>query len=401
MALSSGFGIVLTFFFLFRVFEANDTALPPKFFNVLDYGAVADGKTDNSEAFLEAWKYACEYDGRSGVVVPLGTFMLGSVTFQGLCKGSMEFLIKGTLQAPTDSSKFFTDTWIGFQYLDDLTVEGGGSLDGQGSAAWGFNDCAENSKCSPLPATLRFNFVNNSRIQNVQSINSKNAHFNLFACNNMNISHVKVMAPANSPNTDGIHIGSSQKIQISQSTIGTGDDCIAMIAGSQNIDIFDVICGPGHGISVGSLGRDHENDYVQGLSIRNCTFTGTENGVRIKTWSPSLNSLASDMRFEDIFMQNASNPIIIDQDYCPRSPCTPEGHSISGVQIKNVTFKNIWGTSSSKIAVNLECSKRVPCQKIEFVDINLVHSGPDGPATSRCANVIDSSYAKQMPPGCV
>lgn len=235
--------------------------------------------------------------------------MLGSVTFQGLCKGSMEFLIKGTLQAPTDSSKFFTDTWIGFQYLDDLTVEGGGSLDGQGSAAWGFNDCAENSKCSPLPAvslsltilvisslfasfhginhlhlqTLRFNFVNNSRIQNVQSINSKNAHFNLFACNNMNISHVKVMAPANSPNTDGIHIGSSQKIQISQSTIGTGDDCIAMIAGSQNIDIFDVICGPGHGISVGSLGRDHENDYVQGLSIRNCTFTGTENGVRIKT----------------------------------------------------------------------------------------------------------------------
>lgn len=78
--------------------------------------------------------------------------MLGSVTFQGLCKGSMEFLIKGTLQAPTDSSKFFTDTWIGFQYLDDLTVEGGGSLDGQGSAAWGFNDCAENSKCSPLPA---------------------------------------------------------------------------------------------------------------------------------------------------------------------------------------------------------------------------------------------------------
>lgn len=52
MALSSGFGIVLTFFFLFRVFEANDTALPPKFFNVLDYGAVADGKTDNSEVNL-------------------------------------------------------------------------------------------------------------------------------------------------------------------------------------------------------------------------------------------------------------------------------------------------------------------------------------------------------------
>lgn len=157
----------------------------------------------------------------------------------------------------------------------------------------------------------------------------------------------------------------------------------------------------GHGISIGSLGRDHENDYVQGLSIRNCTFTGTENGVRIKTWSPSLNSLASDIRFEDILMQNVSNPIIIDQEYCPRPPCTPEGQSISGVQIKNVTFRNIWGISSSKVAVNLDCSKRVPCRKIEFVDINLVHNGPEGPATSQCVNVINSSYAKQMPPGCV
>ncbi|KAL2483446.1 Pectin lyase-like superfamily protein [Forsythia ovata] len=328
MALSSGLGTVLTFFLFFCVFEASD-ALPQKFFNVMNYGAVADGKTDNSQAFLKAWKYACEYGGRSRVLIPPTTFLLGSVTFQGPCKGSMAFLIKGTLKAPTDSSKFFINTWIGFRYLNDLTVKGGGSLDGQGSAAWGYNDCAQNSQCPPLPTTLRFDFVNNSRVHHLRSINSKNSHFSIFACNNMNISHVKIMAPSNSPNTDGIHIGSSRNIQISRSTIGTGDDCIAMIAGSQNIDIFDVFCGPGHGISIGSLGRDHENDYVQGIHIRNCTFAGTENGVRIKTWSPSLKSLASDMRFEDIFMKNASNPIVIDQEYCPRAPCIPEARTNS------------------------------------------------------------------------
>lgn len=169
--------------------------------------------------------------------------------------------------------------------------------------------------------------MNNSRVERVLSINSKNVHINLFACNNVDLSHILISAPASSPNTDGIHIGNSKNIRISRSTISTGDDCIAMVSGSESIDIFGVACGPGHGISIGSLGRGPQNEYVKNIVVRNCRFMGTDNGVRIKTWAQSSSySLAENILFENIVMQNSKNPIVIDQRYCPYKTCAKVTH---------------------------------------------------------------------------
>ncbi|XP_075499588.1 exopolygalacturonase-like [Primulina tabacum] len=393
--------VPLLFFLSSFVFFVNGVSSPRKFFDVMNYGAVADGKTDDSQAFLKAWSDACEYHGRSRVWIPRRTFMLNSVNFEGPCNGSMAFLIKGTLKASTDPRNFFTETWIGFKYIDDLTVKGSGYLDGQGQAAWPYNDCYRNPNCKHLPATLRFDFVTNSKVNHLRSINSKNTHINLFACRNLNISKIRMTAPESSPNTDGIHIGLSNNIKISRSVIQTGDDCISMVSGSRNIEINDVSCGPGHGISVGSLGRSHVGDYVEGISIRNCTFKGADNGLRIKTWSPSLYSVASNITFEDIVMQNTANPILIDQQYCPFSGCQTKGKSSSRVQIQDVTFKNIRGVSSTQVAVNIQCSEDRPCKNVKLIDINLTYNGTGGQAMALCSHVFGSSYGKQIPKGCL
>lgn len=58
-----------------------------------------------------------------------------------------------------------------------------------------------------------------------------------------------------------------------------------------------------------------------GVNVRNCTINGTQNGVRIKTWPGAPASTASNFTFEDIVMNNVSNPIIIDQEYCPSHSC--------------------------------------------------------------------------------
>ncbi|KAG6423753.1 hypothetical protein SASPL_114156 [Salvia splendens] len=384
---------------VFLLFSCIAIAVPPKFFNVVRYGAISDGTTDNSQAFLKAWKDACAYNGRSRFWIPNGKFLLRKASFEGSCNGSMAFLIKGTLVAPTDS--FFTDTWIAFRYVSGLIVKGGGTLDGQGQSAWHYNDCKTNSKCKPLPVTLRFDFVRNSKVENIESINSKSSHFNIFACENMSISHVKLSAPADSPNTDGIHIGTSRNIKISKSVIGTGDDCVSMVSGSQSIEVNGVACGPGHGISIGSLGRGHEHEYVKGITVRNCTFIGSDNGVRIKTWSPSSYSLASGLVFENIIMKNTKNPVVIDQYYCPSPHCYLQGHSSSAVQIQDVTFKNIFGVSSTEVAVNLQCSKAMPCKNVKLINIDLAYDGPGRRATSLCSNVIGSSSGKLVPGGCI
>lgn len=62
------------------------------------------------------------------------------------------------------------------------------------------------------------------------------------------VSNVTIEAPKESPNTDGIHVQECTNARIEHCTIGTGDDCIAVVHGSWNVRINNIICGPGHGI---------------------------------------------------------------------------------------------------------------------------------------------------------
>ncbi|GAA0167190.1 hypothetical protein LIER_22178 [Lithospermum erythrorhizon] len=401
-------GLLFLFLHIFAAHANNyiaSSSSPPKFFNVLSYGAIPDGQTDNSQAFSKAWNEACKWNNRNGqnvVLVPSGTFMVNSVLFMGPCRSRMVFMLRGVIKAPSNPSLFFTDTWIGFRYINGLVVKGGGTIDGQGNFAWPYNDCFTNRQCKTLPVSMRFDFITNGRVRNLRSINSKNGHFTLYSCNNLNITKIRLTAPEESPNTDGIKIGMSTNIKISHSIIGTGDDCIAMLSGSENIDISSVLCGPGHGISIGSLGNNVAKEFVRGVKLRNCTFVSTQNGLRIKTRPSSFPSFVSDVIFSGITMANVNNPLIIDQQYCPQGNCFYQEERNAGVMINDVTFMNIWGTSRSEVAINLQCSEDIPCQNVKLVNINLAYSSTSAKQmVSKCVNVKGVSYGRIQPSGCL
>ncbi|KAK0601560.1 hypothetical protein LWI29_025326 [Acer saccharum] len=73
------------------------------------------------------------------------------MVLKGPCKGPINFLLQGDLVAPTDEASNCVDHWITFQYIDQLTINGGGSFDGQGPSAWPYNNCDKDPNCSPLP----------------------------------------------------------------------------------------------------------------------------------------------------------------------------------------------------------------------------------------------------------
>lgn len=222
---------------------------------------------------------------------------------------------------------------------------------------------------------------------------------NILNCKNVTLQHVTINAPGESLNTDGIHIGRSTNINITGAEIQTGDDCVSIGDGSQQINIEKVTCGPGHGISIGSLGRYHDEQPVRGVTVRNCTIKNTSNGVRVKTWPASPNGVASDLHFEDIIMENVTtSPVLIDQEYCPNGQC--QAKMPSRVKISNVSFKNIRGTSADPVAVKLACSKGIPCQNVEISDINLTCNGKNGTCTSVCSNVNPTVTGKVIPPAC-
>ncbi|KAH9678954.1 polygalacturonase ADPG2 [Citrus sinensis] len=295
--------------------------------NVDDFGAKADG-TDDSKAFMQAWKEACSNTGAVIVVVPVDkTYRLKPIRFSGPCKANLTVQIYGTLEASDDPSDYKKDGrhWIVFDNVQNLVVE----------------------------------------------------------------------APGDSPNTDGIHVTNTQNIRITSSTIGTGDDCISIVSGSQNVQAQDITCGPGHGISIGSLGKGNSNAYVSEVTVDGAKLSETANGVRIKTWQGG-SGYVSNIIFQNIDMVNVKNPIIIDQNYCDQDdPCKEQS---SAVHIKNVVFKNIRGTSASDEAVKLDCSKSYPCEAIVLENINL-QSEEDEPK-ALCNNVDDLAQRGSVFPRC-
>ncbi|KAF3330719.1 exopolygalacturonase-like protein [Carex littledalei] len=220
----------------------------------------------------------------------------------------------------------------------NLVVAGGGVINGQGAKAW-------SKDCDNKP------------------VDSKYFHVGIHQCQSITVERLKISAPGDSKNTDGVHISISNNITLNSLSIGTG-----------------------HGISIGSLGKYKDEQNVAHVMVKNSTVTGTTNGLRIKTWGGSPPSEAFNIKFEDIFVRNVSNPIIIDQAYCPGNVCNNE---TSQVKISDVTFKNIHGTSNTPAAVQLQCSKAVPCKNINLNEINLQPlTSIVSSISSVCSNVL-------------
>ncbi|KAF9621391.1 hypothetical protein IFM89_020590 [Coptis chinensis] len=327
----------------------------------------------------------------------------GSRTFDvksfGACGDGRKDDSNGLLKAPNGLRSFGSSSdWIEFGWVEGLTLTGGGTFDGQGASSWPLNNCSTNKNCKLLPSNVKFVSMTKTRLRGITSMNSKFFHIVLLDCKDFHGTGIKISAPANSPNTDGIHIERSTGVLISNSVIGTGDDCISIGQGNSHVTITGITCGPGHGISVGSLGRYPNEGDVKGLLIKDCTLSGTSNGIRIKTWANSHPSAASNMTFEDISMTNVTNPIIIDQTYCPYSSCS--SLVPSSVKLSDIFFKNIRGTSLSPVAVTLECSKRAPCRNVNLEDVHLDLSGGGTIAKSLCQNVQANYSGTQIPPPC-
>ncbi|KAM3289305.1 hypothetical protein P3S67_017593 [Capsicum chacoense] len=367
----------LLFIFLFNFSLATNTI-----YNVQNYGAKSNGQTDSSNAFLSAWKAACASTSPATIYVPRGNYLIRNAEFNGeTCKSKAIIIhIDGTLLAPSDYNVIGNEgSWIKFEKANGVSIFGG-TFDAQGGSLW---SCKTSGKNCPKGTTaLAFYNSNNIVISGVTAQNSQMFHILVDGCHNVKLQGVKVSSPGNSPNTDGIHVQSSSGVSIMNSRIGTGDDCISIGPGNSNLWIEGIACGPGHGISIGSLGWESQEQGVQNVTVKTVTFTGTENGVRVKTWARPSSSFVRAVLFQHIVMSNVQNPIIIDQNYCPNhESCPNQG---SGVKISDVTYQDIHGTSSTEVAVKLDCSKTNPCTGITLEDVNLSYK--DGKADASCVN---------------
>ncbi|KAK9087830.1 hypothetical protein Syun_030224 [Stephania yunnanensis] len=317
----------------------------PTTFNVVDLGAKGDGRTDSTRAFLRAWESGCASPSSTTIYVPQGRYLLNEVLFTGECKGRVTFKIDGTLVAPSDYRILGTSgKWITFNKVQGVSIYGG-ILDGQGAGLWA---CKATERSCPFGAgSLEFTYSSEITITGLTSMNSQIFHIVIHDCKNVKLQQVQVTASGNSPNTDGIHVQGSTDVTITQANIKTGDDCISIGPGTTNLWMENINCGPGHGIS---LGKAANEQGVQNVTVKTATFSGSQNGVRIKTWA---------------------------------RPST--GY--------------VKGSSGSQVAMKFDCSPKTPCSGIVLNNVDLTYGSKS--ASSSCINADGSAFGLVHPSSCL
>ncbi|XP_043817328.1 polygalacturonase ADPG1-like [Manihot esculenta] len=384
----------------FNVVSSNNT------YDVLSYGAVGDGNADDSLAFVKAWNDTCNDPDTPTMIIPDGkTFFVHPITLVGPCKSTnINVQLLGKIIAPDDTNAWkgleFGD-WLVFKYVDGLIVNGAsrGLLDGRGKGWWDIS-CKNNPDkpdCNKLaPTILRFISCNNLKVNGINTTQSGGGHLSFFSCNNVEVESVNLQSPAKSPNTDGVHISHTTSFWINNSIIATGDDCISMLDRTYNINITYIQCGPGHGISIGSLGGLGENVDVENITISHIDFYNTTNGARIKTWMEGTGQIQN-VEFSNIIFDAVENPIIIDQHYGDPKSTPPKD---TGIHISEVRYFELSGTSKTQTAINFNCSESVACTDISLKNIQL-KSATSGELDSKCNNAYGRADGVQVPKPCL
>ena len=213
-------------------------------FNVLSYGAVADGTTLNTAAFASAIGAAHASWAESGLAATVLAPASGaSVYFSGqirLLSGVTLRVDAGvTLLASANVSDYPSDAWA-FLYasgVSDIAVTGGGTVDGNFEAfiagydaglvqlqPAGWPGCS--GECRPRLAQ----FIDSVRIEVsfVSFVGSPDWTFHLLNCTYVHVHDWTQRGDARWPNNDGIDIDSSSHVLLEDSDIDTADDGICI-----------------------------------------------------------------------------------------------------------------------------------------------------------------------------
>jgi polygalacturonase len=234
---------------------------PPTFadknFSVRDFGAVGDGKTDDTVAIAKAIG-ACSSAGGGHVLIPSGQYLTGAIELLS----NVDLHLDGaTLNFSGDAGEY-PMTITRYQGIDlmnysplihavnqtNIAITGTGILDGTSTAKWN-RDGKENfallekiaAEGAPIADRkfgpehpLRTTFIEPYNCTNVliQGITIRNSHFwqlHPTLCTNVMVDGVTTESTTSQ--TDGCDPESCHDIVIQNCTLGAGDDCIAIKSG--------------------------------------------------------------------------------------------------------------------------------------------------------------------------
>jgi hypothetical protein len=353
--------------------------------SVTTYGAVGDGVTTNTTEIQNAINAAVDAGGGT-VEFPSGVFLSGPLTFSSsinlqLDAGAiLRMLPYGSYPGGTSPADFITSASGGH----DLEVSGTGTVDGQAeNSGWWTN----NLSTSERPTLFFFSKCDRVLIENVTLENSPSMHM-VFknSGGNITISNITINTSGSSPNTDGIDLIGTNCV-VENSFISDGDDCIALgSTGGTSSGTLVTNCnfGFGHGMSIGS----NTASGVSNLTVINCTFNGTEYGIRMKSDNASTSGgeggVTQNIFYSNLKMTNIVDGAIVIYSYYNETG-TPTGitPAIAASEPipspvpsttciwRNIVFSNITASVKSGVAGIIWGRTEMPITNVSLIDVNI------------------------------
>ena len=380
-----------------------------RIYNIRKYGAKGDGAALDTAA-LQAAVDACNRDGGGTVLVPAGTFQIGTVELKS--NVTLHIAAAGKLLGTADGKQYHSVDAIpltGDSTLNDgnwallfavnatnVTIEGAGTIDGQGAK---FHSAVRGTpppsglggnrrpyhllfhRCDRL--TVRDIALVDCAYHSIRVIQSKHVHMNgLYIHNRVN------------GNNDGFHFISAEYVTVDNCTILSQDDACAMFGSCKFITVTNSVFSTRW--SVFRFG----GGVAENISISNCVLYDVF-GCPIK-FQGNEGSRCENISFANLVLQQVTGPIHIslgprtrqnqgvDEGLQPAVPRETRPPAVA----RNISFSNIHGTVTTNppqlpettltsdprpgeghSCITLNCIGDATMENISFDDIHLTFGG--------------------------
>ena len=379
-------------------------------YNIKKFGAKGNG-TDNDAEAIQAAISTCSQEGGGQVVVPSGhTYLTGPFKLQSNVELHVQRGAK--ILAHPDESLYtesaFRDNlgegtiWIGGEDIENVTISGGGEIDGNGVAFMGPEEkdayvLKPFDIVDPRPHLLTIINCRNLKLTQVTFKGAAYWGLHIIGCHDVAISDLTILNSLKVRNADGIDLDHSKNVRITNCHIESGDDSIciknrreyAEYGNCENITVSNcTLISTSCAIKLGS-----ENvNSINHVTFNNCIIRDSNRGIGIQNRDEGTvsdiifaNMMVDSRLFSDVWWGKAE-PIYITA--YPREPNNdthggkrfPKGETKGRAgQVKDITFSNIRCTSENGIFIGGDTPEKI--SNIYLNDINIginkrtVHEG--------------------------
>ena len=334
-------------------------------FNVKDFGALADGVTNNAKS-IQAAIEECGRQGGGRVVLSGGVYMSGSIVMksnvelhieagttllgsprcedyremQGLCHIVPENLARGR-----SSCLIFAEK------AENIAITGMGKIDCNGKSfvvkkqgewtAWEY----ERINAKTPPRVVFFAGCRNIRVEDITMVNQPSGwSYWIHDCDLVTFDKCKILAEVEYPNNDGIHINSCRNVTISNCSIESGDDCIVVRANNRSLK---------------------ENKVCERVTVTNCNLRSYACCIRI-AWTND--GVIRNCAFSNIVMTDSNKGICLQLPYVGDIAVVPD-QGREATRIENLLFDNIVMDKmyASPVFVYIDDNEAVMCDAIRNI----------------------------------